>query len=75
MLAHDAQRSYRGERDLRPSEGRVPPHDLDAEAAVLSAVLLSTDALDRVLEFLRPEHFYSAANRRVSELSHSLASA
>src|SRR5438874_781269 len=28
--------------ELRPSAGRVPPHDLDAEAAVLSAALLST---------------------------------
>jgi replicative DNA helicase len=47
--------------------GRVPPHDLDAEAAVLSAVMLDTSALDRVLEFLRPEHFYSEAHRRIFE--------
>ena len=47
--------------------GRVPPHDLDAEAAVLSAVLLDTSALDRVLELLRPEHFYSEAHRRIFE--------
>ena len=40
-------------------EGRVPPHDLDAEAAVLSAVMLDPLALDKVLEFLKPEHFYS----------------
>ena len=32
--------------ELRPAAGRVPPHDLDAEAAVLSAVLLSSDAFD-----------------------------
>ncbi|HEY1958492.1 MAG TPA: replicative DNA helicase [Polyangiaceae bacterium] len=48
-------------------EGRVPPHDLDAEAAVLSAVMLDTSALDKVLEFLKPEHFYSEAHRRVFE--------
>ncbi len=47
--------------------GRVPPHDLDAEAAVLSAVLLDRDALDRVLEMLEPEHFYSDANRLIFE--------
>jgi replicative DNA helicase len=51
--------------ELRPSAGRVPPHDLDAEAAVLSAVMLSSEAFDRVAEFLRPEHFYSGANQRV----------
>jgi replicative DNA helicase len=53
--------------------GRVPPHDLDAEAAVLSAILLSRDALDRVLEFLRSEHFYSDANGRIYEAAQALA--
>ena len=48
-------------------EGRVPPHDLDAEAAVLSAVMLDGSSLDRVLEFLKPEHFYSEAHRRIFE--------
>lgn len=47
--------------------GRVPPHDLDAEAAVLSAVMLSIEAFDRVAEFLKPEHFYSGANQRIFE--------
>ena len=53
--------------ELRPSGGRVPPHDLDAEAAVLSAVMLAQEAFDRVAEFLRPEHFYSGANQRIFE--------
>jgi replicative DNA helicase len=48
-------------------ETRVPPHDLDAEAAVLSAVLVDNLAFDRVNEFLRPEHFYSEAHRRIYE--------
>jgi replicative DNA helicase len=56
-----------GPSELRPSGGRVPPHDLDAEAAVLSAVMLAQEAFDRVAEFLRPEHFYSGANQRVFE--------
>jgi replicative DNA helicase len=59
-----------GARDYAPpitSEGRVPPHDLDAEAAVLSAVLIDGLALDKVLEFLQPEHFYSEAHRRIYE--------
>lgn len=46
---------------------RVPPHDLDAEAAVLSAVMLDPLALDRVNEFLRTEHFYAEAHRRMHE--------
>ncbi|AGP32793.1 DNA helicase [Sorangium cellulosum So0157-2] len=54
--------------------GRVPPHDLDAEAAVLSAILLHRDALDRVLEILKSEHFYSEANSRIYEAAQELAS-
>jgi replicative DNA helicase len=50
-----------------PSAGRVPPNELDAEAAVLSAVLLDPDAFDRVQEVLAPEHFYADANRRIFE--------
>jgi replicative DNA helicase len=53
----------------------VPPHDLDAEAAVLSAVMLAQEAFDRVAEFLRPEHFYSGANQRVFEAVMALQSA
>jgi replicative DNA helicase len=40
---------------------------LDAEAAVLSAVMLAQEAFDRVSEFLHAEHFYSGANQRVYE--------
>jgi len=54
-------------REPIEGEGRVPPHDLDAEAAVLSAVMLDPLAFDKVNEFLRPEHFYSEAHRRIHE--------
>jgi replicative DNA helicase len=56
------------------AEARVPPHDLDAEAAVLSAVLIDKLAFDKVNEFLRPEHFYSEAHRRVYEAATELSS-
>jgi replicative DNA helicase len=46
---------------------RVPPHDLGVEAAVLSAVMLDPLALDKVCEFLKAEHFYSEAHRRIFE--------
>jgi replicative DNA helicase len=47
--------------------GKVPAHDLDEEAAVLGAILLSRDALDRVIGILKPEHFYSNANGKIFE--------
>ena len=52
-------------RELRPLEGRVPPAALDAEGAVLSAILLSADAFDTIQDILKPEHFYADANRHV----------
>lgn len=41
---------------------------------MLSAVLLKRDALDQVLEILKPEHFYSEANGRIYEAAMELAS-
>lgn len=61
------------EREPPVVAGRVPPHDLDAEAAVLAAMLLDRDALDRVVEMLQPEHFYSDANGRIFEACIALA--
>lgn len=61
--------------ELRPSAGRVPPSDLDAEAAVLSSVLLSSEAFDQVQEVLEPKHFYVDAHRRVYEAVVELAAA
>ncbi len=65
--------------DLRVIDGgkdksECPPHDLDAEAAVLSAVMLDASALPRVVDFLLPEHFFSEAHRRIYEASLHLRS-
>lgn len=52
--------------------GRVPVHDLDAEAAVLSACL-EERAVSRVRDIVRAEHFYSEANGRIFEAVIALA--
>ncbi len=45
---------------------RIPPHNLDAERAVLGAVLLEgRDALPRVVEVLKPSDFYTEAHRAI----------
>jgi replicative DNA helicase len=36
---------------------RSPPHNFEAEQALLGAILMNNRALERVSEFLRPEHF------------------
>lgn len=47
--------------------GRIPPHDLDAELAILSAVFADPNALDRLVSILQAEHFYAPAHRRIYE--------
>ena len=49
------QRPWAKREDPGPPivDGRVPPHDLDAEAAVLSAIMIDPGSLDRVQEFLK----------------------
>src|SRR5712691_8986097 len=45
---------------------RIPPHNLDAERAVLGAVLLEgREALPRVIEILRPTDFYTESHRAI----------
>jgi replicative DNA helicase len=47
---------------------RIPPHNLDAERAVLGAVLLEgREALPRVVEVLRASDFYTEAHRSIFE--------
>jgi replicative DNA helicase len=55
------------EMSERPSRegGRVPPHSLDAERAVLGGVLLENGALNTVLQLLSAEDFYSRGNSLV----------
>lgn len=44
---------------------RVYPHNLEAERAVLGAILLENDALGRVLEHLQPDDFYQERHRKI----------
>ncbi|MBQ5997222.1 MAG: replicative DNA helicase [Bacteroidales bacterium] len=46
-------------------QGKLPPQALDMEEAVLGAVMLEKDAIYEVVEFLKPECFYIAANGRI----------
>jgi replicative DNA helicase len=52
-------------REVRsgPETARVPPHDVDAERAVIGAMLVSETAVAAVAERLSPEDFYSEVHR------------
>ena len=44
---------------------RTPPHNVEAEQALLGAILVNNQTYQRVAEFLRPEHFYSPVHKRI----------
>ena len=47
------------------SRDRVPPHDTQAEKAVLSAILLDNDAIHEIAGEIRPDDFYVPSHRRL----------
>lgn len=46
-------------------ELRVPPHDDQVEASVLGAILIDPDAIVEVIDFLKPDHFYSDSHQSI----------
>ncbi len=54
---------------------RIPPHNLDAEASVLGAMLLSRDAIADTIEVVSSEHFYKPGHAHVFDAIASLYSA
>ena len=47
------------------SSKRLPPHNLDAEKAVLGAILINPISMNRVVEILETDYFYSPSNRLI----------
>ncbi|MBN9352674.1 MAG: AAA family ATPase, partial [Hyphomicrobium denitrificans] len=50
-----------------PLTFRQPPHNLEAEQALLGAILVNNEALDRVSGFLSPDHFFDPLHGRIYE--------
>ncbi len=51
---------------------RVAPHNIEAEQALLGAILINNDAYDRVSDFLKPEHFSEELHRRIFDIASQL---
>ena len=47
--------------------GKVPPHDIEAEQAVLGSMLTDKDAVISAIEVLKEEDFYRTDNRAIYE--------
>ncbi len=54
---------------------RVPPHNIEAEQALLGAILVNNEAYDRLSSFLEPIHFFDALHGRVYEAAAKLITA
>ncbi len=52
-------------KDLQQSIGRMPPQSIEAEEAVIGALLVNPNALTRVVETLKAENFYKPAHREL----------
>lgn len=51
--------------DILTQAVRVPPQNLEAEQALLGAILSNNRAFEKVSEFLRPEHFANPAHGKI----------
>lgn len=47
---------------------REAPNNIEAEQALLGAILVNNDAFYRVSDFLKPNHFYEPLHRRIYEV-------
>ena len=52
---------------VEPLTYRQAPHNLEAEQALLGAILVNNEALDRVSGFLSPDHFFDPLHGRIYE--------
>jgi replicative DNA helicase len=51
---------------------RSAPHNIEAEQALLGAVLVNNEAFYRVSDFLEPVHFFEPVHRRIFEVAQQL---
>ncbi len=50
-----------------PSQGTVPPQNIEAEQSVLGALMLDKEAMMKVADIVHPDDFYKEAHRLVYE--------
>jgi replicative DNA helicase len=70
ILPTDQLRAAAYARD--PQTFRQVPHNIEAEQALLGAILINNEALDRVSDFLQPIHFYDPLHAEIYETATKL---
>src|SRR6188508_1374385 len=51
---------------------RTAPHNIEAEQALLGAILVNNEALYRVGDFLEPQHFFEPIHQKIFDIARSL---
>ncbi|MEO1200994.1 MAG: DnaB-like helicase N-terminal domain-containing protein, partial [Pseudomonadota bacterium] len=54
---------------------RTQPHNIEAEQALLGAILVNNEAFYRVSDFLEPRHFYDPLHQRIYQTMSALVRA
>ncbi len=48
-----------------PLLSKTPPHDIDAEQSILSAIFINNDSLNDIIDILSPDDFYKGAHQKI----------
>jgi replicative DNA helicase len=59
-------------KDILLQHGRIPPQATDLEEVVLGAMMLEREALNAVIDILKPEVFYKDAHQKIFTAIHNL---
>src|SRR5436305_15249585 len=51
---------------------RSAPHNIEAEQALLGAILVNNEALYRVTDFLEPQNFFEPIHRQIYDIARTL---
>ena len=51
---------------------KLPPHDIEAEEAVIGSLLIDPDAILKIAASLKPEDFFSETNRAIYQACFAL---
>src|SRR6266567_3955634 len=51
---------------------RTAPHNIEAEQALLGAILINNDAFYRVSDFLKPAHFFETVHQKIFDIAANL---
>ena len=61
-MPNEIKKLKENDKDLR-----IVPHEIEAEQALLAALLTSNSVYERISDFLKPEHFYDDVNGKIFE--------